>query len=112
MSLNSKFLRVFSVVADSYGIDPLLDKMIPQILSISNYTMHKVTQDERGAPDLIAFREYGTEEMWWHVCTYNGIPYKRIVEGISLKIPSYSDLTRIVSQSAMQNSVIPRVINI
>ena len=100
LELDKKFYRVFSVITDKHGIDPLQDRVVPAILSITSYTVHEVTQDERGSPDLISLREYGTEDFWWHILTYNGIcSYKDITEGVSLKIPQFGALIAATNDS-------------
>ncbi len=112
-NFNSKFYRVFSVVTDEYGIDPLLDRTIPHLKTISRYTLHLVTQDERAAPDLISLREYGTDELWWMMMAYNGVGhYKTIVEGVTLKIPDYAALVSLNNQNTVRPDRIQRVITI
>ncbi len=111
--LSSKYQRVYSVIFDSYGIDPILDTLVPEILKIQTYTFHTVVQDERGAPDLISLREYGTDELWWMMLAYNGIgSYKDIVEGTVLMIPNYAALIRVTSYNSIRPTTIPRVITI
>lgn len=109
----SKYQRVFSITVDSLGIDPILDTLVPEILKIKQFSFHTVTQDERGAPDLISLREYGTDQLWWMLLTYNGIgSYRKIVEGTILKIPDYGTLISIVTYNSIRPSVIQRVISI
>lgn len=96
--LNSKYLRAYGLVSDGFGVDPLRDKIVPFLAKITTFTNHFVTQDERGAPDLISFREYGTSDLWWYIMAYNGIArWKEIVEGVSLKIPEHASILSIVS---------------
>src|SRR5438093_13127299 len=97
--LNSKYQRIFSVVTDAQGIDPLRDKLIPKINAIQNYTNHRVQQDERGAPDLIPEREYNSDEFWWIIMAYNGLStYRSLVEGMMLRIPNITELVTAVTQ--------------
>ena len=111
--LSSKYQRVFSVVSDAYGIDPLLDTLVPLILNITVYTQHIVTQDERGAPDLISLREYGTDELWWMMLTYNGIcSYTEVVEGVVLKIPDFPSLIALTTLNSIRPTEVARVITI
>jgi hypothetical protein len=111
--IDSKYQRFYSVVSDIYGIDPLKDSLVPEILKIKTFTNHAVSQEERGAPDLISYNEYGTEELWWFILTYNGIgSFRNIVEGMTLKIPDYSAIISIVSNNSTRPSVVPRVITI
>lgn len=96
---NNKYFRQWAVVTDKYGIDPLLDKIVTSLLEVTTYTNHEVTQDERGAPDLISLREYGTEDFWWHLMAYNGIcRFRDIVQGTTLKIPDLGAITTITNQ--------------
>lgn len=111
MDLNNKFFRVHAITTDRYGIDPLKDTIVPKIVAIVNYTIHEVSQDERGAPDLIAKRKYGDEAFWWHIMAYNGIcRYNDIIEGLTLRIPNFADIiditnTAVNSQSKTNNVV-------
>lgn len=100
INLENRYFRVLSIVSDTYGIDPLLDRIVPQILKISSYRNHEVVQDERGAPDLISFREYGTEDFWWHILAYNGIcRYNDLVEGNTIKIPDMGAIIAITNDT-------------
>ena len=111
--LDSTFSRVFSITVDKYGVDPLLDQMIPYVMSITTYSNHEVVQDERGAPDLICLREYGTDELWWMMMAYNKIGRTSlIVEGTTVKIPAYSELVRITGEQTIRSSYTQRVITI
>ena len=102
---NNKFFRAYAVTTDAYGIDPLLDKLVPSILKITTYTNHEVTQEERGAPDLISLREYSSEDFWWHIMTYNGIcRFRDIVQGLTLKIPDIGSITAITNQKLVVQS--------
>lgn len=102
---NNKFFRVYAVTTDKYGIDPLLDKIIPKLMTIPSYTNHSVTMDERGAPDLISLREYGNEDYWWHLMAYNGVcRFRDIVEGITLKIPDLGAIIAITNDVMLSNS--------
>ncbi len=111
--ISSRYQRVFSVTADQHGIDPLLDKLLPEIMKIKNFSIHEVTQDERGAPDWISEQEYGTDEFWWHILAYNGIcSYKDIVEGRSLRIPNFAELVSIVTHNTLRPNTTSRVVTI
>ena len=95
LNTDNKFHRVYAIKTDALGIDPLLDRIVPSIVKIKAYKNHEVVQDERGAPDLIAMREYGSEDFWWHILTYNGIcRFRDVVEGQTIRIP---DLGAIIS---------------
>lgn len=101
---NNKFFRVHAITADEYGIDPYLDKIVPKILLINSFSNHEVTQDERGAADLISLREYGAEDYWWHLMTYNGIcRFRDIVQGMTLKIPDFGSIVAITNDTLVNN---------
>lgn len=110
---SSKYLRFYAVTSDRFGVDPLLDKVVPEIMKIRSYTVHEVKQDERGAPDLISLRNYGTDELWWILMAYNGIGnYKTLVEGVALKIPDYASVISSVTHNTIRNNRVQRVIPI
>lgn len=95
---DSRFMRQYVVATDSLGIDPLRDRMAEQIQRITSFQWHDVTQAQRGAPDLISYEYYGTEEFWWHIMMYNGINrWRSIVEGMQLKIPHQGALISITN---------------
>jgi len=111
--LASKYQRVFSVTADQYGVDPLKDNLVPELLNVTAFHLHAVTQDERGSPDLISLREYGSDQFWWMILSYNGIgSYRLIVEGLTLKIPEYASLIAIVTHRSIRPTVVKRVVSI
>lgn len=111
--LNSKYQRIFSVVSDSQGIDPLRDKLIPKINAIRNYTNHRIQQDERAAPDLISEREYNTDEFWWIIMAYNGLSsYRSLVEGKIIRIPSLTEVVASVTENAIRPNSVKRTITI
>jgi hypothetical protein len=98
VDFNNRFFRVYAVTIDKYGIDPLLDKIVPKLLQITTYSNHPVVQDERGAPDLISLREYGVEDYWWHIMTYNGIcRFRDITEGMTLRMPTLGSIIAVTN---------------
>ena len=112
-AMNSKYQRIFSVVSDSHGIDPLRDKLIPMISKIEGYTNHRIQQDERGAPDLISLREYNTDELWWVIMAFNGISsYRSLVEGTILRIPNLPEVVKMVSDNTIRPNSVKRTITI
>ena len=111
--LDSKYDRWFAVHADQYGIDPLKDKVIPILQQITTFTPHVVTQSERGSPDLIALRRYGTEKLWWIILAYNGIAsYKDIIEGVTLRIPSLNSVIAVITERSVSSNNQLRVVTI
>lgn len=104
VNYDNKFFRAFAVFTDSYGIDPLKDKIVPKLMAIPSYTVHRVTQNERGAPDLISFNAYNTEDYWWHIMQYNGVfRVSQIVEGIQLKLPDLGAIIAITNNISTAN---------
>lgn len=98
INFNNKFFRTYAITTDAYGIDPLLDRIVPKLLQVTLYTNHEVLQDERGAADLISLREYNSEDFWWHILAYNGIcRFRDIVEGMTLKIPDFGAIVAITN---------------
>ena len=113
-NLNSRYQRIHSVTSDRFGIDPLRDRLIPLLNRITNYSIHPVQQDERGAPDLISEREYNSDEFWWIIMAFNGISsYRTIVEGMTLKIPNMASVVAIITENTIRpKSSTRRVITI
>ena len=104
VQFNNKFFRIYAVTIDKYGIDPLLDKMVPKLMQVTAFTNHSVTMDERGAPDLISLREYGNEDYWWHIMTFNGVcRFRDIVEGITLRIPDLGAIIALTNDMILAN---------
>lgn len=71
------------------------------------YTWHKVMADEIGAPDLIAFREYGMEGLDWAIMLANSIenPFSGFIEGDLIKIPDRQEILD------LRRSLVPMQIN-
>ena len=110
---NNRLLRAFACKVDSLGVDPLQDAIALRLLGITAFSTHQVTQDERAAPDLISFREYGTTNYWWHIIAYNQlISFREIVEGVVLKIPSQTEILSITTDVATRNNAEPVVVYI
>ena len=104
------FLRGEAVVYDKHGIDPLLDKIVPKLRSITRFSYHEVQHSEKGAPDLISFSVYGREDFWWHIMAYNGIcRWSSIVEGMILKIPEFGSIIDINNRVHTERSTIREV---
>jgi hypothetical protein len=106
VDFNNKFFRAFAITTDAYGIDPLKDKLATNLLNITTYTEHSVTQEERGAPDLISFNEYGKEDYWWHIMAYNGLcRWSQIVEGKIIKIPDEGSIISLTTNLPAVNII-------
>ncbi len=102
-NLDNRYLRAFSVTTDAFGIDPLLDKLVSFILKLQVYDLHDITQDERGAPDLISLNAYGMEDFWWHLMVYNGIvSFHELLEGTTIKLPMLGDLISLTTDNIIR----------
>jgi hypothetical protein len=104
--------RMRAVTMDDQGVDPLKDKVMDKLMSIKTYTSHTVSEEERGRPDLISYREYGKDvRHWWIIVAYNKLIHNSdIREGMVLKIPALSEVsTKLVTQSLRKK---PRKISI
>jgi hypothetical protein len=90
-------LRHVFTRSDSYGIDPLRDTST-SIVKLKASKNHPVTVDERGRPDLISYREYGTCDLWWVILTYNKIfNHRDLTEGVVLSLPSYQSVMTLLN---------------
>lgn len=81
-----------AVYADSDGVTRFaLWEPPKEFVSVSNPTLHRVTQDEIGFLDGIAVRYYGIgyERLWWVILQANGLidPEREIYPGQVLVIP-------------------------
>jgi hypothetical protein len=109
----SRYLRVHSISVDEYGVDPLRDRALRVLPTIRDYDVHRVTQAQRGALDLISLERYGTDELWWVIQAYNGIAsYREVVEGLTLKIPRLASVMEIFTLAIPKPSTVQRVISI
>lgn len=65
------------------------------------YDTFQVTSSEEGTPDAIAYRFYGKEELWWLICTFNGIidPYTELVAGLKLRIPKLDEVFLFINEN-------------
>ena len=111
-SMWSKFQRGFSVHVDEFGIDPLKDAAVNPIHQISTFTFHTVSQEERGAADLISLNAYQTDQLWWVILEYNNMSHRDLVEGTFIKIPDYSSLLSVITHNSIRPTYTQRVISI
>ena len=96
-------LRSNTLTVDKYGIDPLKNKVAVAISQVNAYVLYNVNKSERGRPDLIAYNKYGDTNYWWIILMYNGlISFKELKEGITIKVPDFSQISKILSDQATQ----------
>lgn len=57
--------------------------------SNTSYRLTKIPSEMEFRPDLISYAAYGTEKLWWLICTANSIvdPHTELVAGKLIKIP-------------------------
>ena len=68
-----------------YGLTAYLD-------NTTVYTLHTIQQGD--TLDRLAMQYYGNPTLYWVICSYNHIrnPYKDLVKGKTIKIPSLSNI--------------------
>lgn len=69
-----------------------------QVISFQFFT---ITDAEAGLPDAIAKRFYDTEELWWLICSYNGVidPFEELVPGARIRVPDLQQSTLVLYQN-------------
>lgn len=86
--------------------DILSSKYINLIESVRNYNIITVTSVEEFRPDIISKQYYGTEELWWVICQFNGVvnPLEDLYKGLEIKIPKYQDLVLYLQSSVSKTN--------
>ena len=66
----------------------------------------RIAEADEGAPDLISFKYYGTEEYWWIICFINKIqdPMNELVAGTRIAIPFLKDVEEFKQKIATSKS--------
>jgi len=74
--------------------DLLAAKYINLRDSIKTYSIAIITSVEENRSDIISKKYYGTEELWWIICQFNGVvnPLEDLYVGLEIKIPKYQEL--------------------
>lgn len=59
----------------------------PELLSTYVYSWTLVKREEQCRPDLLSFRLYGTDQLWWFVMWLNGIsdPWHDLMPRVAIK---------------------------
>jgi len=96
LSILSRYRRT-DVLQEEAGSDLFFDVWKPpRILRRTEPTIHVVTEEEIGRPDLIAFRVYGDSDMFWAIAIQdeNQIfnPLRDMVVGQKLTVPHKDDV--------------------
>lgn len=101
-SSNSRFWQT-SVVTD--GTSTRYGTWVTPRYGIVDESLYVITERDLNRPDLIAFRAYGTSDLWWSILYYNHIvdPFSLEV-GDKLKIPAFASIVKAV---ALSHSDIP-----
>ena len=104
MSVSSRLLHS---VIDELGIDPLRDTAFEAIQQIRNFTHYTITETEQFNLPLISHRVYGESEFWWVIQIYSKVadPFT-LVKGTVLRIPLYSEVVTILTESLQQKTKI------
>jgi len=94
-------MRSLIVQSDQYGIDPLLDAKEEAISKLAVASVQTIGPAEALNPWLVAHDVYGSVEYFYVVLGYNGIgSIYDFVEGITIKLPSPTDVNRAIRQQA------------
>lgn len=96
LSILSRYRRT-DVLQESAQSELFFDTWVPpEILRRSEPTIHVVTEEEVGRPDLIAFRVYGDSDMFWAIAIQNENqifnPLRDMVVGQRLTVPHKDDV--------------------
>lgn len=91
----ANIFKNYTPFSDDDGVDPLLDPTMNAVISISEYSIIEITQQEQGRPEMLSFKYYGTVDYFRELMAYNGISDVRDIKvGTSFKIP---DRTMMIS---------------
>lgn len=92
-------------------LDYLSAPYIQTIKNVKNFVLHPVSDADAGRPDLIAKKYYGSPELWWIICFYNGIinPISELKSGVTLKIPDYSPIAADVRRTNTRTGQVVRL---
>lgn len=102
---HSDYLPRSYVGTASKELDLVLDYMAASYLnlsdSITKYSTHVISQAFEGRPDLISYKLYGTVDLWWVICQFNGVvnPLTDLEVGKLLKAPDYSQVMHFLQTS-------------
>ena len=68
---------------------------------ITKYSTHVISQAFEGRPDLISHKLYGSVDLWWVVCQFNGVvnPFTDLYVGLLIKVPDYSQLMHVLHEA-------------
>lgn len=75
------------------------NNLFEQVSTVQSFV---ITDTEAGLPDVISYRFYNTEELWWLICVYNGIidPLTELVTGLTIQIPDLDQSTVFLFQNS------------
>ena len=57
---------------------------------ITDFSRLTLTEEYGTMPELLSDDKYGTTELWWAICLFNGIvdPTTEFVSGVEIKVPA------------------------
>lgn len=70
-----------------------------------------ITDSEVAQPDAIAHKFYGQSQLWWIICSYNGIldPYTELVPGTKLLVPRLDEVMIYLTRDS--SAITPTLVN-
>jgi len=76
---------------------------------ITSYDSYLVTEANQSLPEVISYDVYGTSDLWWVLCLYNGIidPMRELLPGVELKVPNLEQIDSFLQISGNTSS--PRI---
>ena len=77
----------------------------PKIIENNPVSLHRVSIEEQGRPDLIAYRVYGNPSWFWVISSRNGIllPIRELTTGMLLVCPHKDDVVLALGTSNANN---------
>lgn len=72
---------------DRWGIDPLKVEMFDQVDN-SDSTLTTIDASMEGNPQLVSYKNYGSQSMWPHILVANALVHpSEFVAGMKVKLP-------------------------
>ncbi len=99
------FYNLTNDKSGDFVLDPLSSDWQTFRQNLTAARLHTVNQEEEGDLPLIAFKEYGTVELWWCLAQVNNIvdPLSEVVVGTELTIPTLASISRELQNLKLSN---------
>lgn len=77
---------------------------------ITDFTWFTITDVEAGMADLLAYRFYEDETLWWVICLFNGIidPLADLYTGRRIRIPAQNSIELYLTRKSQPESAAQR----